>query len=77
MTFVTAIFDRDGKYVAGHEKVLEFRLRDTSLGKLQEEGLSVKASFSMKPGTYTVRQVVRDAQGGEMSGLNRVVDIPY
>lgn len=77
VTFVTAIFDRDGKYVAGREKILEFRLRDTSLGKLQEEGLSVKASFSMKPGTYTVRQVVRDAQGGEMSGLNRVVDIPY
>ncbi len=77
VTFVTAIFDRDGKYVTGHEKVLEFHLRDATLGKLQEEGLSVKTSFNMKPGTYTVRQVVRDAQGGEMSGLNRVVDIPY
>ncbi len=77
VSFVTAIFDRDGKYVAGSQKDLELRLRDGSLEKLQAEGLSVRTSFHMKSGTYTVRQVVRDAQGGEMSGLNRVVDIPY
>jgi VWFA-related protein len=77
LTFVTAIFDRDGKFIAAREKLLDLHLHDGSLDELLKTGLTTKTSFDIKPGTYLVRQVVRDAEGGQMSSLNRTVEIPY
>jgi len=77
LTVVTALFDRDGKYLSGKEKSITFRLRDSSLEKLLATGITTKTSFDVKPGTYLVRQVVREAEGGQLSGLNRTVEIPY
>jgi hypothetical protein len=74
---MTVLFDRDGKYVTGKEKTVQFHLRDASLEKLVESGLTSRVSFDLKPGTYLVRQVVRDAEGGQISALNRTVEIPY
>ena len=34
-------------------------------------------SFDVRPGTYMVREVVRDSEGGQISGLNRTVEIPF
>jgi VWFA-related protein len=77
LTFVTVLFDRDGKYVIGKEKRVEFRLRDATLAKLTQTGITMKTEFDLKPGTYLVRQVVRDSEAGQLSGLNRTVEIPY
>jgi VWFA-related protein len=77
LTFVTIIFDRDGKYVTGIEKRLQFRLRDTTLAKLTQTGITLKTEFDLKAGTYMVRQVVRDSEAGQLSGLSRSVEIPY
>jgi hypothetical protein len=77
LTFVTAVFDRDGHLVSGQEKLLLLRLRDESLAKFLQSGISVKLNFDVKPGTYLVRAVVRDSEGGQISGLNRTVEIPY
>ena len=76
LTFVTALFDRDGKYVTGREKRLRFRLLDGSLQKLTESGITAKMTFDVPPGTYLVRQVVRDSEGAQISALNRTVEIP-
>jgi VWFA-related protein len=76
-TFLTVLFDRDGKYVMGKEKVVEFRLRDTTLARLTQTGITLKMEFDLKPGTYMVRQIVRDSEAGQLSGLNRAVEIPY
>ena len=77
LTLVTALFDRDGKMVTGKQKTLEFRLRDQTLEQLSRSGITVKTSFDIKAGTYLVREVVRDAEGGQLAGLNRTVEIPY
>jgi hypothetical protein len=77
LTFVTVLFDQDGKYVMGKEKVVEFRLRDATLAKFSQTGITLKTEFDLKPGTYLVRQIVRDAEAGQLSGLNRTVEIPY
>jgi hypothetical protein len=37
----------------------------------------VKSSFDVKPGTYLVRMVVRDAEGELMAARNGAVTIPY
>jgi VWFA-related protein len=77
LTFVTVLFDRDGKYVTGKEKRVEFRLRDATLVRLTQTGITLKVEFDLKPGTYLVRQIVRDTEAGQLSGLNRTVEIPY
>jgi VWFA-related protein len=77
LTFATALFDRDGKYLAGNQKLLLLRLADQNLDTLLKSGITMRSSFDLKPGTYLVREVVRDAEGGQISGLNRTVEIPY
>jgi VWFA-related protein len=77
LTFLTVLFDRDGKYVVGKEKLVEFRLRDATLARLTQTGITLKVEFDLKPGTYLVRQIVRDSEAGQLSGLNRTVEIPY
>ena len=77
VTFITVIFDRDGKYITGKEKKLLFRLRDTTLAKLTQSGITLKTEFDLKPGTYMVRQIVRDSEAGQLSGMSRTVEIPY
>jgi len=76
LTFVTVLFDRDGKYVVGREKKVLLRLRDATLSRLTRSGISVKMEFAVKPGTYLVRQIVRESQAGRLSGLTRTVELP-
>jgi VWFA-related protein len=77
LTFATAIFDENGNFVIGGEKIVEMRLLDPTLDKLSRSGFTVKSSFDIKPGTYLVRLVVRDAEGAQMAARNGAVVIPY
>jgi VWFA-related protein len=77
LRLVTVLFDRDGKYITGKEKIVDFHLRDVSLQKLSGSGITSKMTFDVQPGAYLVRQVVREAEGGQISELNRAVEIPY
>jgi len=76
VTLATAIFDDNGNLVTGGEKILEMRLLDGTLDRLGKSGISVKSSFDLKPGSYLVRLVVRDAEGEQMAAKNGAVVIP-
>jgi VWFA-related protein len=76
LTIATAIFDENGNLVTGGEKLLMMKLLDNTYNKLSNSGLTVKSSFDVKPGTYLVRQVVRDAEGAQMAARNGAVVIP-
>jgi hypothetical protein len=76
VTFVSAIFDQDGNFIAGVQKVVQLRLRDETIAKLdQTPPLAVKADFGVKPGSYLVRLVVRDAEGRLLTAENGAVVI--
>ena len=77
LTIVTGIFDENGQYVTGGEKIIDMKLRDTTYDRLSRSGFVVKSSFDVKPGTYLVRLVVRDAEGAQMAARNGAVVIPY
>ena len=77
LTIATAIFDENGNFVTGGEKIVEMRLLETTLDRLGRSGFNVKSSFDVKPGTYSVRLVVRDAEGAQMAARNGAVSIPY
>ena len=76
VTIATAIFDENGNLVTGGEKVVEMKLLDTTYQRLVTRGFVVKSSFDVKPGTYMVRMVVRDAEGQQMAARNGAVVIP-
>jgi hypothetical protein len=73
----TVIFDDNGNYVTGGEKVVTMKLLDSTYEKLIRSGLTVKSSFDVKPGRYMIRQVVRDSEGAQMAARNGAVEIPF
>lgn len=76
VTMVTGVFDRDGNWVQGIKKVLELHLKDETLAKRLGQGATIRTNFDLMPGTYLVRQVVRDAEGQQLSATNAAVVIP-
>ncbi|MGA7235100.1 MAG: VWA domain-containing protein [Bryobacteraceae bacterium] len=76
VTIVSSLFDRNGNIVSAITKNLQMHLKDDTLAKKVDNGLTVRTAFSVKPGTYVVRLVVRDEEGQQISAQNGAVDIP-
>jgi VWFA-related protein len=77
LTIATVIFDENGNLLTGLEKMVEMKLKDETLERMNKSGISVKSSFDLQPGTFLVRIVVRDSEGTQMAAMNRGVVIPY
>ena len=75
LTVVSALFDRNGNFVSGQQKLLKMRLRDETLARLGS-GITIRTNFDTRPGAYFVRLVVRDANGQMMAAANGAVEIP-
>ena len=76
LTVVGGVFDRDGKYVVGTQKIVDLNFKDQTLDALPEAGITVKTNLDVASGNYIVRLVVRDSEGKVMSALNSAVVIP-
>ncbi len=76
LTITTAIFDQNGNMLAGLQRVLDMRLKDATLERVNKTGLNVKLSFDLQPGPFLVRTVVRDSEGAQMGAANLGVVIP-
>ncbi len=76
LTIVAGLFDPDGNYVSGIQRVIQMHLRDQTLAALESSGITVKETFHVAPGRYVVRMVVRDTEGHTMAARNQGVNIP-
>jgi VWFA-related protein len=76
LTIVAVVFDRNGNYVTGNQKVLEMRLKDETIEQRARTGFTLRTTFDVKPGAYAIRLVVRDSEGQQMSAQNGSIDIP-
>ena len=76
LTVVASVFDRNGNFVTGIQRIVDLRLRDQTLDSLSS-GITVKTTLDITPGSYLVRLVVRDSEGQTMSARNGVVEIPF
>ncbi|MGB9457289.1 MAG: VWA domain-containing protein [Bryobacteraceae bacterium] len=72
ITLASALFDHNGNLVTGQVKHIDLHPRDESPAK----GITVPMSLEAKSGSYLVRLVVGDSEGGLMSAINATVDIP-
>jgi VWFA-related protein len=76
LTVVTALFSYAGDYVTGNRQDVDLHLLDQNLVRWKQTGLSLRSSFSVKPGQYLVRAVVGERDEGEISAGNTSVEIP-
>jgi VWFA-related protein len=76
LTVASALFDHNGNFIEGNQKTVTLKLKDESLEYLLTHGITTKAGFEVKPGSYLIRVVVRDG-GGDLSAQNRAVEIPF
>ena len=75
LTIVTGLFNPDGTYVKGIQRVVDLRLRDQTLESVRDAGFTIEENFEVPPGRYFVRVVVRDSQGQSMAARNGGVEI--
>jgi hypothetical protein len=77
LIIVAGVFDRNGNLVTAIQKTVEMRLREETFEQRLNNGIVVKSSLDITPGSYVVRIVMRDQEGRMMTARNRVVEIPY
>jgi len=75
VTVIAGLFDANGNYISGIQRVVELKLRDQTLAALQRSGITIKETFNVAPGRYVIRMVVQDGEGKTMGARNTGVDI--
>jgi hypothetical protein len=75
VTFVSVVFDAGGKYVTGQQRQAKVDLPDDALPSLLAAGMDVKVTFQLKPGTYTIREVVTDSEEHHMTASSHNITI--
>lgn len=76
VTVVSALFDRNGRFISGQEKTIDFHMRDDVLRRQLRTGIAIKSNFEIQPGDYLVRVIVRDTEGQLLSAKNGSISIP-
>jgi len=75
LTCVSVLFNSNGRFIDGTKKTVTMHWKDETLAHKLDSGMTLKTSFDVKPGSYLVRLVVRDAEGQLMSAENGTVEI--
>jgi len=73
---VSTLFDTNGNYVTGIEKIVEMRLLDQTV-QTRLAPITVKTTLDIKPGHYVVRLVVRDSEEQLMAAQTAAIEIPF
>jgi hypothetical protein len=74
LTVVHAVFDRNGKYVTGEENTVDLKLQPKTL-ETPSAAMNARKAYTMSPGVYSVRVVVRDSEERNLSAANAVVEV--
>jgi hypothetical protein len=62
LTLLTVLEDELGNFVAGKESVIGLALTAATLAEKRQKGIEAATSFAVpRPGTYRVREVIREA----------------
>jgi VWFA-related protein len=75
LTFVVALFDAQGKMIAGKEAQMELALKPQSFDRFSKNGINGALSLEALPGAYRLRVVVEEAIHGEMSATSQNMQI--
>jgi len=75
LTFLTVLEDAQGDFIAGKQSEMGMALTSASLAKLRENGIRAVTSFAAPPGSYRVREVLREAAQNHIWASSTPVEI--
>ena len=75
LTFVAALFDAQGKLVAGKEAQMDLAFKPENFARYSKTGINGGMSLEAPPGNYRLRVVIQEAVKGEMAATTRTVRI--
>ena len=75
LTFVMALFDKQGNFVTGKQGEMNFALKRATLDHFAQTGLSAKIFLQAPPGSYRLRTVTQETTDGKMSASTIPVEI--
>jgi hypothetical protein len=76
VTFVSAVFDQDGKLIDSQQRRAAVSILDAQLPDLFKHGIDADMTFHLKPGIYRIREVVTDSEEHRMTSFTKKVKIP-
>jgi hypothetical protein len=77
LTLVAGLFDQNGNYVTGTESNVDLKYKDETFEARLNAGLAIKTNFDdVKPGSYIIRLVARDAEGQMLATTNATIEVP-
>jgi VWFA-related protein len=72
---VTVIYDASKRFVDGRETQIKFNLTDPIFKNALQEGLKHQISFSLEPGKYKVKTIVREAGETKLGSKTQALDV--
>jgi len=75
LIFVTALFDTQNHYLSGVQGVMDLRLKKETMDAISSQGLDASLTLEVAPGTYRLREVLEDIEGGQISAISQPVVI--
>ncbi len=74
--FMLAIFDGRQHLIASQQRRALIQVPDSQLQSFLKTGVDAEMTFDLKPGLYTVREVVTEAEDHNMAAFSHEVTIP-
>lgn len=75
LNFVIALFDPQGRFVAGKEGEIDLELKQDSFARLRAEGINGTLSLDAPSGEYRLRVVTQEAVNGKLAAFSQPVQI--
>jgi VWFA-related protein len=72
---VTVIYDASKRFVDGRETQIKFSLTDPNFKNALQEGLKHQISFSLEPGKYKVKTIVREAGETKLGSKTQPLEV--
>jgi hypothetical protein len=76
LTLVYGVFDRNGALVAGETDTIQLNLTPAALAG-EDPVMLARRTFQIKPGMYSVRVVVQEAEERHLTALNAIADVSW
>jgi VWFA-related protein len=75
LTWIAALLDARGSFIAGKENQIELALKEPTFNRMAVNGLNIMLTLRAPPGPYTLRSAVQDGLDGKMAAMSLHVEI--
>jgi VWFA-related protein len=77
LSFLLVVLDKDGNFISGEQGAMEFALKQATFERLRDTRLdaSLRLEMPSRAGTYRLRVLIEEANGGKMTEAMKVMNL--